>query len=409
MLHNSGPFGPNDVPINMGAPVNMTPMSGAMNIANNINNLAKIGQQPSEPSNAHYPVPSYPTYGHPHLNMNAGMSPFHNYPSIGFQPSYMSQSPAPMHETNWQNGMLPMSLNMHNDDSATLNYSTSASKRSETYSDYKEHPLNNKVPLNVPQVHTKAFHKHLSMENNFNHYQPYTPHQSSFRHYADCNLDLSTKSKMEMDPRRKSLETTVKLIENILINSTRKNDSHTSKDTLNNPYASPKPSSPIVPSCSNAEDPLIADNMKLSEQNKTYNLDIDSRASDSVDEARAETPKEDENSSESSIQKDTSPESHKTVETDNELSDIESEAKPEDLTQNSAKEDTQLSTAVEVKVEQTSWVDSENLNPFQRDSNGVPLEDTVNANVVRGDLSVEEATENIKNGNIFGVYLSLNL
>ncbi|CAH2056083.1 unnamed protein product, partial [Iphiclides podalirius] len=398
MLHNSGPFGPNEVPINMGAPVNMTPMTGAMNIANNISNLAKIGQPPPEPSNAHYPVPSYSTYGHPHLNMNAGMSPFHNYPSIGFQPSYMSQSPAPVHDTNWQNGMLPISLNMHNNDNTTINYSTSANKRSEAYSEYKDHHLNSKVPLNVPQVHTKAFHKHLSMENNYNHYPPYSPHQSSFRHYADCNLDLSTKSKLEMDPRRKSLETTVKLIENILINSTRKNDSHTSKESINNSYVSQKQSDPRVPSCTNDVDPLKPSTAKLPEQTKPYNLDIDSRDSDSVDEVRAESVMEDNSTTESLIQKETLPESPKEAETDNGSSDLENDAKPEDLTANSVKEEPQVNTGVEVKVEQTSWVDSESFNPFQRDINGMPMEDTINANVVHGDQSVEEATENIKNG-----------
>ncbi|XP_068622161.1 zinc finger protein ZFP2-like [Battus philenor] len=400
MLHNSGPFGPNDVPINMGAPVNMTPMSGAMNIANNINNLSKIAHQPPETPNAHYSVPSYPTYGHPHLNMNPAMSPFPNYSPIGFQPSYMTQSPS-IHETNWQNGMLPMSLNMQNDN-GSINYSTSAAKRSESIGDYRDHPFNNKVPLHVPQVHTKAFHKHLSMENNhYNHYQHYTPTQSNYKHYSDCNLDLSTKSRLELDPRRKSLETTVKLIENILNNTTRKNDSSPKTiSSADNSYMNSKHSSPIQ-SCLNNEQPRKFNSSNPSEVTQP-SINTAQRASREKIIANNSKEDVDESSSDSSEQKeDINPASPTAPNTEHEYSDTESEATPEDLTapMNTVKDVTcESKTRVEVKMESTSCVDTESSNPFQRDTNGTQIERRAGTDETNSEKMVEEAKKVIKMG-----------
>ncbi|CAG4948672.1 unnamed protein product [Parnassius apollo] len=403
MLHNSGPFGPNDVPINMGAPVNMTPMSGAMNITNNISNLAKIAQQPSETTSAHYPVPNYPTYGHPHLNMNTGVNPYPNYPPIGYhQSNYIPQNPSSVHDTNWHNGMLPMNLNTQSDESATLNFSSPATKRPETINDYREHTFPSKLPLNVSQVPTKAFHKHLNMENNHYNYQHYTPSQSSFRHYTDYNLDLSTKSKSEMDPRRKSLETTVKLIENILINTTKKSDNQLCRDNDTDFHVNSKQANPIQ-SCSNEEeDPISIDSGKLQDEDRADNLDVDSQSCGSKEEI--DTDKKEENSTIESL----TPNERRKSESDNaadsfiqnsddELSGAESDAQPEDLTANSGKEILNLDPDIEIKVESTSWVDTESFNPFQRDVNGMPIEDATNVNIILGDRSVEEAKESIKN------------
>ncbi|XP_045538535.1 zinc finger protein 184 [Papilio machaon] len=396
MLHNSGPFGPNEVPINMGAPVNMTPMSGTMNISNNINNLSKIGQQSTETPNAHYPVPNYTTYGHPHLNMNPTMSPFPSYPPIGFQSSYLPQSPSSVHDTNWQNGMLPMGLNMQNDN-GTLNYSSSSMKRPDTMSEYKEHNLHNKMSLHIPQVHTKAFHKHINMENNhYNHYQHYSPSPSTFRQYADCNLDLSTKSKTEMDPRRKSLETTVKLIENILINSTRKNDTVQTKITEDT-FTNPKPASPIQSHSNN-------DSLKTSQNNLIETQKEVDKPMKEVDKADFRQEKDtidmrdDDSISNSLICREDILSTSQTSTIEEETSDTESEPQPEDLTSNAVeKQDMIIDTRVEVTVEETRWVDTES-NPFLKDVNGLQKEDVENTNVITSDKSVDEATEVIKNG-----------
>lgn len=388
MLHNSGPFGPNEVPINIGAPVNMTPMSGTMNISNNINNLSKMGQQSTETSNAHYPVSSYPTYGHPHLNMNPTMSPFPNYPPLGFQSSYLSQSSS-VHETNWQNGMLPIGLNMQSDNS-TLNYSSTSMKRSDTLSEYREHNIHSKM-LHIPQVHTKAFHKHLNMENNhYNHYQHYSPNASTLRQYADCNLDLSTKSKTEIDPRRKSLETTVKLIENILINSSKKNDTVQPKVT-EDIFTNTKSSSPV-------QSPLHDDIRRTPEKNvieqSTKVNKVDTRQEDNISRC-------DESTLDSLVGREDVQESQASTIEEQTSSDSDSEPQPEDLTATATsaaeKKDRTIDTSVEVKVEENEWTDT-GPSPFEKDVHGLQREDVGNDYIIAGDRSVEEATEVIKNG-----------
>ncbi|XP_052739138.1 zinc finger protein 37 homolog [Bicyclus anynana] len=178
MLHNTGPFGPNDVPVNVNPQTNMTSVSGRMNIGNNINNLAKIPQQSPQMANPHFNLPDYPTYG---LNMNAGLSPFQNFHHVGFQ-----QNPLPQNSIHdsWQNNMLPMNLNMQGEHSM-LGFPQYGKP------DVSEQSFT-KSMLNVPQVHTKAFHKQMGMDVNY-HYNL----NPSYRPYADYNLDLSSKTKSD--------------------------------------------------------------------------------------------------------------------------------------------------------------------------------------------------------------------
>ncbi|XP_045771065.1 uncharacterized protein LOC123871352 isoform X2 [Maniola jurtina] len=178
MLHNTGPFGPNDVPVNVNPQPNMTSMSGRMNIGNNLNNLAKIPQQSPQTANPHFNLPDYPTYG---LNMNAGLSPFQNFHHVGFQQNSIAQSS--IHDS-WQNNMLPMNLNMQSEH-AMLGFAQYGKP------DVSEQSFN-KSMLNVPQVHTKAFHKQMGMDVNY-HYNL----NPSYRPYADYNLDLSAKPKTD--------------------------------------------------------------------------------------------------------------------------------------------------------------------------------------------------------------------
>lgn len=178
MLHNTGPFGPNDVPVNVNPQTNMTSMSGRMNIGNNVNNLAKIPHQSPQVPNSHFNLPDYPTYG---LNMNAGLNPFQNFHHVGFQQNSIPQSS--IHES-WQNNMLPMNLNMQGEHSML------------GFAQYGKpdvcDPSFNKSMLNVPQVHTKAFHKQMGMDVNY-HYNL----NPTYRPYTDFNLDLSSKHKHE--------------------------------------------------------------------------------------------------------------------------------------------------------------------------------------------------------------------
>ncbi|XP_063545692.1 zinc finger and SCAN domain-containing protein 26-like [Cydia strobilella] len=234
MLHNSGPYGPNDVPINMGIPVNMTQMSNPMNLGHNLGNLPKMPQQAPEAEAPVYDIPDYRSFGHSPLNMGHPMSPFPNYHQMNFQTNYVHPNPNLPHNTtpsNFENNILPMNLNTHSDHGPSLmNYHNPESKKFDINNLHYRENLSRKVPINIPQIHTKAFQKHLGMESNHDQYN--TVQENQF--YSHNSTKVPEKSLIDTN-RRKSLENTVKLIEDILINSTPKDKlKNVNTDILNN-------------------------------------------------------------------------------------------------------------------------------------------------------------------------------
>lgn len=224
MLHNTGPYGSNETPVNMGAPLNISQLSTPMNMVQNLNNLSKMPQQPPPAGSGHYNLPNYPTYGNPAVNVGSHMHPFPNYHGLGFQPSYMPQNTSVTQTTAWQNAMLPMSLNMHGDHTPNmLNYPHIDKRLSQSVSPYKEQNYSTKTTLNIPQVPNKLHQNHSETvsnpPNSFNdQYMPYNTLKS------ENNTDYSMKSPeglLNDNTRRKNLENTVRLIENILINTTK--------------------------------------------------------------------------------------------------------------------------------------------------------------------------------------------
>ncbi|XP_063372194.1 zinc finger protein 184-like [Cydia amplana] len=219
MLHNSGPYGPNDVPINMGMPVNMAQMSNPMNLGQNLSNLPKMPQQAPETAAPVYDIPDYRSFGHPPFNMGHPMSPFPNYHHLNFETNYVHPNPNLPHNTtpsSLENNILPMNLNTHSEHGPSLmNYHNSESKKFDVNNLHYIESLSRKVPINIPQSHTKAYQKHQGLETN--HAQYNTVQENPFYN----SIKVPEKSLIDAN-RRKSLENTVKLIEDILINSTPK-------------------------------------------------------------------------------------------------------------------------------------------------------------------------------------------
>ncbi|XP_063392356.1 zinc finger protein 184-like [Cydia fagiglandana] len=232
MLHNSGPYGPNDVPINMGMPVNMTQMSNPMNLGHNLGNMPKMPQQAPETAAPVYDIPDYRSFGHSPLNMGHPMSPFPNYHQINFQTNYVHPNPNLPHNTtpiSLENNILPMNLNTHSEHGPSLmNYHNSESRKFDLNNlNYRE-KLSRKVPINIPQLHPKVFQKHLGMESDHDQYN--TVQENPFYGH-----DSTKPEKSIIDSnRRKSLENTVKLIEDILINSTPKKSKNVNNESILN-------------------------------------------------------------------------------------------------------------------------------------------------------------------------------
>ncbi|KAJ0182998.1 hypothetical protein K1T71_000974 [Dendrolimus kikuchii] len=225
MLHNTGPYGPNDGQLNMGTPVNMSQIPGT-SIAHNINNFNKITQPPPQSPGGQFLLPDYTNYGQLPPNMNAQMHQFQGYHHMGFHQNFPSQT-HPIHpNVHWNNGMLPMNLNLQSEHSSNIDsFHQNLEKRHSETSIIKEHPNSKVMPLNIPHIQTKAFHKQGNAVDTY-----FNDIHSSF---YDSNLDLRVRNheKIHIDEtRRKSLENTVKLIENILINTTTsKREAQTNK------------------------------------------------------------------------------------------------------------------------------------------------------------------------------------
>ncbi|XP_061727920.1 zinc finger protein 37-like [Cydia pomonella] len=221
MLHNSGPFGPNDVPINMGIPVNMTQMSNPMNLGHNLGNLPKMPQPTPETAASAYDIPDYRSFGHSPLNMGHSMSPFSSYHHLNFQTNCVPPNPNLPHNTtpsSLDTNILPINLNTHSDHGPSLmNYHNPESKNYDINNSHYRENVSRKVPINIPQLHTKAFQKHLGMDSNHGQYNPVQENPC----YSLDPTKAPEKSLIDSN-KRKSLENTVKLIEDILINSTPK-------------------------------------------------------------------------------------------------------------------------------------------------------------------------------------------
>lgn len=397
MLHNTGPYGPNEAPVNMGAPVNMTPMGSHMNIAHNINNLSKIAHQSIPAPSGHYNLPEYAHYNHSPMTMPPQMTQFPNYQQLGFQQSYVSQNANNTNDLPFPNSMFPMNLNIQNEQNANVvNYAYDKrvieSVRQDNYIEQNAR----KIPLNIPQIPNKVYNKHTGGNNDFLHNNMYE---------ETHNLDLSMKSQEKLQinsTRRKNIENTVKLIENILIQSSTK----------------PREVPAMIPIGQN--NTVITHTMKPSDMTIMKVKETVLKKNQEVNtvklpESPADLTKESNSDKEEQSQEeiDTAEEHVTENDTDNEQNNTETdilsddeEVKPIAITQHFIREDaaeaeTEANTdsSIVIKVEKATWADSECYNPFLKDSHGFERDGQMNYRIIEGDVSVEQAYSCFRNGN----------
>ncbi|XP_049883747.1 zinc finger protein 333-like [Pectinophora gossypiella] len=423
MLHNSGPYGPSDTSVNIGQPVNMKQMAPPLNIGHNLNNLSKIAQPPPAMPSGHYNMPDYAPYGHPSLNLGSQLGPFPNYPNH-FQSPYIPQNATSVHDTSWQNGMLPMSLHPQASHGLNLaNYPYDKRPLNSALSNaYKDDEVPHKnLPINVPQG-PKAFQKDERLDN----YSMYNINQdrfNNFNQHYDFNLVPQERSYLD-NTRRKSLENTVRLIEDILISTSKNKETEEQerKASEEKKQEIPKQTDPPKPVEENIdEEKLYEENLdegKLDEDNiDEENPPVESSTSDEEigeieEEAKVESPKEDTsksneinlNKNNENMQGEESPE-NLTMERNELLSQPEKSESPINDVTNTERviikvelEEEPCDAKIHVKVEPMFWADSDYVAPFQRDLNGVTSEDVPHRAVMFGENSIEEATAFVRSG-----------
>nr|XP_049707252.1 zinc finger and SCAN domain-containing protein 2 isoform X1 [Helicoverpa armigera] len=377
MLHNTGPYGPNEAPVNMGAPVNMTPISGHLNIAHNINNLSKIAQQGAPAASGHYNLQDYAHYNHSPLVIPSQMGQYPNYQQLGFQHTYMNQNANNINDLSFPNGMFPMNLNIQNEHNANM-MNSAYDKR---FIDAARHDSLRdqnviKTPLNIPQIPNKSYIKHNSVNNDYIH--------SNIYHSAPNNLDLSIKpqEKLQIDStRRKNIENTVKLIEDILINSSNK-----PREPI---------SAPIVPNNTKTNLPSDTTIEKVPKPSRnTENTTTNILPPQPTKELSKEQSNTDNNEPNNTVNS-----SKSKTQSENDSSSEEEDLKPLGIMQHFITEDVEVTTdnTIEIKVEKASWADSDCYAPFGKDVNGFHREWQVNYRIIEGDCSVSEAVAAYKN------------
>lgn len=457
MLQNTGPYGPNETPISMGGAVNMSQMSTNPNFTPNLSNAGKIAHPAPEQPSPQYPIPEYSIYNHSSLNLSQQIN---NYPN--FQPptphsSYMPSNSTSYPDASWQNGFFPMNFNAQPPHGYNmLNYSSNFEKSVPSTNFLDQHFHGKSLPINIPQVPTKAFQKYHSDD-----YEMFTMekekyqlhHRSLIEDTNDYMQEKAAERPLLDNTKRRSLENTVRLIEDILINTSRNKEIEQQKDSI----------SDDKDSISDEKDSTLDEKhfklrekktvqrdsiIKSTKQSKnTYHtketnlketitskandvkpkevMEIKEDLNDETDEEETESKENINNEEENSPQ--SKPEEPEEIEESNNknkdndpLLDKESinikteSSSPEPLSEepecidvkpilNSVfvKLDVEGDPYIDVKVENISWTDTDYVNPFHRDAHGLQREDVTSGDIIDSEVSVKDAFEAIQNGKWF--------
>lgn len=362
MLHNTGPYGPGEQPVNMGTSLNLSQMNGL----NLVNNLSKNTQEQSQAPTGHYNLTDYPSYGSQALNMTSQFAQFSNYQQSGFPANFSVNNSTSIDYQSWHNGMLSMnSSTQHDRHGSALNYSQNYNKTSETPIDMGTGRKDNR--LSTSHIYNK---EHLGHGLSYHDYTNFSVRSKE----TDSEVVTKSNEKFQMDSsRRRSLENTVKLIENILLNSTAKHkeyqrqtpspDSVKSVEKDSSSASTPEPVKEET-SIENNIETTTETQSKLYERLTTEQQSI--KSIDSTDNLASEETKD-----QSSVTSD----------------GVSSENK-----------DLSLIPDIEIKVEGSSWTDIDFQNPFHRDSHSVIRDSVESSRIIDCSKSILEATEAIKNG-----------
>lgn len=466
MLQNTGPYGPNETPISISGAVNMSQMSTNGNFTQNLSNMGKTAHQTPEQPSPQYHLPDYSLYNHSSLNLSQQISTFPNYQPPSSHSAYMAPNSTSYHDTSWQNGFFPMNLNAQPPHGYNmLNYPSGFDKNVPTStlsnSFLDQHFHGKSLPINIPQVPTKAFQKYHSDDYEmFNmEKEKYNLHQRNLvEDTSEFMQDKIPERPLLDNTKRRSLENTVRLIEDILINTTRNKELEQQKEMLSHEKDDTREEKGILQQQKNIalhqrnvpQKETVIQNAKQSkttyhnirkEANSNETITSDISTSDENCEPKEETDINDQNDSNDksdeqqeisseNVTDDKDSQQSDLDETDEELSDKNKDNDPLEGTDNIniktessspepvveetetidikpmldsvfVKLDIEGEACVDVKVENFYWTDTDYTNPFHRDINGIQRDDLPNENIIDSSVSVNEAMVAIKEGMLF--------
>lgn len=468
MLQNTGPYGPNETPISMSGAVNMSQMSTNGNFTQNLSNMGKIAHPTPEQPSPPYHLPDYSLYNHSSLNLSQQINTFPNYQPPSSHSPYMPPNSTSFHDTSWQNGFFPVNLNAQPTHGYNmLNYPSSFDKNipnsTLSHSFLDQHFHSKGLPINIPQVPTKAFQKYHSDDYEmFNmEKEKYNLHQRNLlEDTSDFMQDKIPERPLLDTTKRRSLENTVRLIEDILINTTRNKELEQQKEMMahekdiinqekdilqqqkdiarlqkdiqkETAIQSAKESKTTYHNTRKETNINETITSKINTNDENYQLkqeiDIEyqNESNDKSDEQQeifTENTTDDKDSQQSELEETDEESNDKSKDNDplegTENINIKSESNsPENITEETetvdikpmldsvfVKLDVEGEPYVDVKVENFYWTDTDYVNPFHRDVNGIQREDVANRNIIDSSVSVNEATLAINNGKLFSFY-----
>ncbi|XP_026322655.1 zinc finger protein 782-like [Hyposmocoma kahamanoa] len=346
MLQNTGPYGPNETPISMSGAVNMSQMSTNGNFTQNLSNMGKIAHQTPEQPSPPYHLPDYPLYNHSSLNLSQQINTFPNYQPPSSHSPYMPPNSTSFHDTSWQNGFFPMNLN-------------------------------------AQQKEMMAHEKDIINQE---------------RDILQQQKDIA---RLQRDVQKETAIQSAKESKNTYHNTRKEtniNETITSKINTND------------------ENYQLKQEIDIEYQNESNDK------SDEQQEISTENTTDDKDSQQSELEETDEDTNDKSKDNDplegTENINIKSESNsPENITEETetvdikpmldsvfVKLDVEGEPYVDVKVENFYWTDTDYVNPFHRDVNGIQREDVANRNIIDSSVSVNEATLAINNDPKPGTY-----
>ncbi|CAG9794577.1 unnamed protein product [Diatraea saccharalis] len=358
MLHNTGPYGSNETPVNVGA-ADLSELATPMNIAQNFSNFMKMSQQTNHPTSGHFNFQNYPGFSGTSLSGN---------PPVNMYPNNPFQSGSAISNTNYfanpirHNGNLPENYCFNNETNQGITDFSNYANKLNHFEVSSDGLKAQRPPFNVPQItHKEDFNQQSSDSNHDSESKRNESLVSPWKNHdgKDPN-ELNSKDNNHLDTnnREKSLERE---------HYDRSDDSSMSdqQDNINKTTYS-----------NNTKDK--ESKQQLPEDNHSDNSNITG-----IKETSKDTKLNDSDNVKPQVDNDSD----------------SNDTKPLNLVYYIKEEPVDyVDTSVVVKIETiSSWTDTEHMQPFLKDMNGVSREDSSLDNVVDSVNSVNKAMEIIAN------------
>ncbi|XP_047542453.1 zinc finger protein 37-like [Vanessa atalanta] len=350
--------------------------------------------------------------GYSHLDKERLVSPRPTYYEQNIDLSNKPQKMLNIFSSPYQSPEINVPLNNHENGGNQDNLDLSA--KLQKYTPIVQKPLNTYEEPVLRQDVIPQKTVEPSFSDNLNIPKPQNLETNLTPNYPYISSDLGKGFLKDQDSRRRSLENTVKMIENILSHSSnsRKSDyisqdspsddrglTDKTKSNLRESEASVSNSSQALNSQSNSPSPSNYSNDESSQE--STNVSNDKMDTEDENITKTDTNTETANTDNSNNENDKAKTGKDSQSASDEESSDSEDVKPPLMTDNNASTEHEIiiDNSVIIKVEVVpSIVDMEHLNPFHRDIFGIQNEDVANNDIIDSESSINVAKEVIRNG-----------